>query len=86
MASLEEPLSRMPRDVPLTKSMAPFRAKACKCSSAALADLKPKTCAISALVGGAPVSAMVFWMSSKICCCRAVSFGWSNMLHSLRGG
>jgi hypothetical protein len=42
-----------------------------------LADLKPSTLAISARVGGAPVLAMVFWISSKISCWRAVSLGLS---------
>ena len=42
----------MPREVPLTKSITPLRAKAWRCSSAALADLKPKVRAISARVGG----------------------------------
>jgi hypothetical protein len=36
------PFRRMPRDVPLTSSMTPLRASACRCSSAALADLKPE--------------------------------------------
>ena len=31
---------RIPREVPLSSSMTPFRANACKCSSAAFADLK----------------------------------------------
>ena len=38
--------------------LAPLRAKACKCSSAALADLKPSSVAISARVGGEPVLAI----------------------------
>ncbi len=38
-----------------------------------LADLKPSSVAISARVGGAPVRAMALWMSSRICCWRAVS-------------
>ncbi len=33
----------MPREVPLTSSMTPLRASACRCSSAALADLKPSS-------------------------------------------
>ena len=44
-------LRRMPRDVPLTSSITPLRASACKCSSAALADLNPSSVAISARVG-----------------------------------
>ena len=51
----------------LTNSMAPLRARACRCSSAALADLKPSSVAISARVGGAPVRATDCWMSSRIC-------------------
>jgi hypothetical protein len=74
------PLRRIPREVPLTSSMAPFLANALRCSSAALADLKPRMLEISARVGGAPVLAMVFWMSSRISCCRAVSLGLSVMV------
>ena len=74
------PLRRMPREVPLTSSITPLRAKACKCSSAALADLKPSSVAISARVGGAPVRAMAPWIRSRICCWRAVSLGLSSIL------
>jgi hypothetical protein len=69
----------MPRDVPLTNSIAPLRAKACKCSSAALADLNPSSLAISARVGGDPVFAMADWINSRICCWRGVSLGISIM-------
>ena len=44
--------SRMPREAPGMISMAPLRASALRCSSAALADLKPSSRAISARVGG----------------------------------
>src|SRR5674476_389011 len=77
-------LRRMPREVPLISSMAPLRASACKCSSAALADLKPSSVAISARVGGAPVRAMALWVRSRICCCRAVSLGLSSMTTPLK--
>jgi hypothetical protein len=53
--------------------MYPLRAKACKCSSAALADLKPSSLAISARVGGAPVWRMAASINERICCCLAVS-------------
>jgi hypothetical protein len=43
-----------------------LRCKARKCSSAAFGDLKPRVRAISARVGGIPLSAMAFWMSLKI--------------------
>ena len=43
---------RMPREVPGIISMAPLRASAFKCSSAALGDLKPSSLAMSARVGG----------------------------------
>jgi hypothetical protein len=42
---------RMPREVPLTSSITPLRARALRCSSEALADLKPSVLAISARVG-----------------------------------
>ena len=67
------PRRRMPREVPCTKSITPFCASACKCSCAALADLKPSFAAISARVGGAPVSAMAVLIKSRICCWREVS-------------
>ncbi|MNT64007.1 hypothetical protein D3C72_2018700 [compost metagenome] len=78
------PLRRMPREVPLTSSMTPLRARACRCSSAALADLKPSSLAISARVGGAPVRAMAPWIRSRICCWRAVSFTANCIVVSLR--
>ncbi|MNT18419.1 hypothetical protein D3C72_1536220 [compost metagenome] len=77
---------RIPREVPLTSSITPLRARACKCSSAALADLNPSSAAISARVGGAPVRAMAVWMRSRICCWRAVSLGLSSMVVSGGGG
>ena len=63
----------MPRDVPGKISITPFRARAFKCSSAALADLKPNSRAISARVGGIPVFNIVFLISSSTSSCRAVS-------------
>ncbi|MNW13916.1 hypothetical protein D3C71_2119960 [compost metagenome] len=66
---------RMPREVPLTSSITPLRARAFKCSSAALAERKPSVPAISARVGGAPVRSMADWIKSRICCCRGVSLG-----------
>ena len=74
------PFRRMPREVPLTSSITPLRARACRCSSAALADLKPSSAAISARVGGAPVRAMARCTSCRICCCRGVSRGVSLMV------
>ena len=44
--------------VPGTSAMTPLRASARKCSSAALAERKPSSWAISARVGGMPVSEM----------------------------
>ena len=73
------PRKRMPREVPLTSSIMPLRASACRCSSAALADLKPNSVAISARVGGAPVCAIAVSMSVRICCWRAVSLGASSI-------
>ena len=64
---------RMPREVPLTNSITPFRASACRCSSAALADLKPSSAAISARVGGAPVFSIAAFTRFKISCWRSVS-------------
>jgi hypothetical protein len=43
----------------------PFLARAFRCSSAALADLKPSFWAISARVGGMPVSFMFALISSS---------------------
>ena len=45
-------VKRIPRDAPGIISIAPFFARAFKCSSAALADLNPNSLAISARVGG----------------------------------
>ena len=44
--------TRIPREAPGIISMAPLRASALMCSSAALGDLKPNSLAISARVGG----------------------------------
>ena len=74
--------SRMPREVPPTSSMTPLRASAWRCSSAALADLKPSSLAISARVGGAPVRSIALCTRSRICCWRAVSFGDSTSMAS----
>ncbi len=49
------PSKRIPLDAPGMISIAPFFASAFKCSSAALADLKPNSVAIFARVGGKPV-------------------------------
>ena len=46
---------------------------------AALAERKPKAVAISARVGGAPVSAMVVSISVRMSCWRAVSLTGSFM-------
>jgi hypothetical protein len=62
----------MPREAPGTSAITPFRASARRCSSAALADLNPSSCAISARVGGMPVSAMARWMRRRISVCRGV--------------
>ena len=70
---------RMPRDVPPTSSITPLRASACRCSSAALAERKPSSVAISARVGGAPVRSMALCTRSRICCWRSVSLGVSSM-------
>ena len=43
---------RMPRDAPAIISIAPLRARALRCSSAALGERKPSSRAISARVGG----------------------------------
>ena len=64
----------MPRDAPATSSMTPFFASALRCSSAALADLKPSSRAMSARVGGMPVASILDLMTSITCCCLAVSF------------
>ena len=44
--------NRMPRERPGVISMAPLRASARRCSSAALGDRKPSARAMSARVGG----------------------------------
>ena len=64
----------IPREVPLINSIALYFVNAFRCSSTALADLKPSFVAISARVGGAPVVKIAFFISSRICCCRTVSF------------
>src|SRR3569832_2441105 len=63
----------MPREVPGEISMAPLRASASKCSSAALAERKPNSAAISARVGGKPVLSMAFLIRFRISSRRAVS-------------
>ena len=65
----------MPRDVPGLNSIYPFLARARKCSSAALADAKPKRFAISARVGGRPLSSIATVIRPKISSCLAVSLG-----------
>src|SRR5439155_6583099 len=65
-------LELVPREVPGTSAMTPLRARARKCSSAALAERKPSSCAISARVGGIPVSEMKRWMRRRICVWRGV--------------
>src|SRR6195952_2065214 len=77
---------RMPRDVPPTSSITPLRASACRCSSAAFADWKPSSVAISARVGGAPVRSIALCTRSRICCWRAVSFGVSTSMASSPSG
>ena len=64
---------RMPRLAPGIISMAPFLARAFKCSSAAFGLLKPNSLAISARVGGNPESSIADLIRSKTCCWRAVS-------------
>ncbi len=51
-------LIRIPRDAPGNISIAPFLQSAFKCSSAALGERKPSLAAISARVGGKPVSSI----------------------------
>ena len=78
----------MPRDVPPTSSITPLRASACRCSSAALAERKPSSAAISARVGGAPVRSMALCTRSRICCWRAVSLGflpWASWVRLASG-
>src|ERR1700683_65115 len=62
----------MPREVPGTREMTPLRARARRCSSAALAERNPSSRAISARVGGMPLVAMDLWTSRRICVCRGV--------------
>ena len=64
--------SWIPREVPGTRAMTPLRASARRCSSAALAERKPSSWAISARVGGMPVSPMKRWMSLRIWVWRGV--------------
>ena len=59
-------VTRSAREVPGMSAMTPLRASARRCSSAAFADLKPSSRAISARVGGMPVSAMMLWMRRRI--------------------
>ena len=64
---------RIPREAPATISIAPLRASAFKCSSAALGDLKPNSREISARVGGIPVVSKWRFKSSSTSCCLAVN-------------
>jgi hypothetical protein len=70
----------MPREAPGTSAMTPLRASARRWSSAALGDLKPSSRAISARVGGMPVSAMKRWTRRRICICRGVRSDISRCL------
>jgi len=62
--------------------MTPLRANACKCSSAALADLKPSSAAISARVGGAPVLAMAVWIRVEYSLLPCGEFGIAEHVDS----
>ena len=73
-------LSWIPREVPGTRAITPLRASARKCSSAALADLKPSSRAISARVGGMPVSEINRWTRRRICVWRGVRSDMSAYL------
>src|SRR5690625_3589 len=74
MSGRKPSLSRMPRDAPGVSSMAPLRARARRWSSAALAERNPRARAISARVGGKPVSMICLRISSRTSCWRGVSF------------
>ena len=65
-------VSLIPLEVPAMISIIPFFANAFKCSSAAFADRKPNSSAMSARVGGKPVSFMCRLISSRIWACLAV--------------
>ena len=65
-------VSLIPLEVPGMISIMPFFAKAFKCSSAAFADRKPNSSAMSTRVGGKPVSFICRLISSKIWACLAV--------------
>src|SRR5512135_2065425 len=67
------PFSRMPRDVPGTRSSTPFFASTLRCCSAAFGELKPKRCAISTRVGGRPVVSIHSRMRFRISSWRGVS-------------
>jgi hypothetical protein len=58
--------------------MEPLRARARKCSSAALADAKPRQVAISARVGGKPLSCIAELIKAKISAWRGVNLGKSS--------
>src|ERR1700722_7307603 len=64
--------SWMPREVPGTRAITPLRARARRCSSAALAERNPSSRAISARVGGMPVSEMQVWIRRRISVWRGV--------------
>ncbi|MNJ67929.1 hypothetical protein D3C77_641370 [compost metagenome] len=74
-----KPGMRMPREAPGVISMAPLRASALRCSSAALGDLKPSSWAISARVGGKPLSSRQRLMNARISAWRGVSFSMAAL-------
>src|SRR5579871_2774847 len=64
---------RIPRAVPCSTSIMPFRSSVRRCSSAALGERNPSRAAISARVGGKPVFSIDIRMNARICACLAVN-------------
>src|SRR5258705_8862093 len=77
-------LRRMPREEPGTSSTQPLRASARRCSSAALGERKPSFSAISARVGGMPVSTSAWRMSCRTWDCRGVRSDMTVIIYSRR--
>ncbi|CSC57829.1 Uncharacterised protein [Vibrio cholerae] len=70
---------RIPREAPGTISITCLRASALRCSSAALAERKPSSLAISARVGGIPVSSILLLIRSNTSCWRGVNGFMSHL-------
>ena len=82
--SRRESFSWMPREAPGNRSSTPFLCSARRCSSAAFGDLKPIAVAISARVGGMPLSTSESWIILRIWRWRGVRSDMHSLWRSWR--